>query len=223
MTGNRTNYTRMAMMMMMTICARTNRVYTGWKYVCMRTKEKNWEGTSRELGRGRKSGEFCIELSFRHNATLSIETPNVWTNTSAVRGDERLNDVKSRANKCMCVCVSMPAIAYDFNGDGWWTFEFLAGQSIEFYRILVFISVHIASRSFTKKSEIHFQFTIKSKKLTQKKTKGNRAAPSNSVRAVKLLYVCVRSYRSCMRWWVCVYIGMSLCEAVKFCHSAHTG
>lgn len=178
MTGNRTNYTRMAMMMMMTICARTNRVYTGWKYVCMRTKETNWEGTSRELGRGRKSGEFRIELSFRHNATLSIETPNVWTNTSAVRGDERLNDVKSRANKCMCVCVSVPAIAYDFNGDGWWTFEFLAGQSIEFYRILVLISVHIASRSFTKKSEIHFQFTIKSKKLTQKK---NKRQPCSSI------------------------------------------
>lgn len=58
----------------------------------------------------------------------------------------------------------------------------------------------------------------------------NRAAPLDSVRAVKLLLfvsicACVRSYRLCHIVCAseCVYICMGLHEAVKCCHSAHTG
>lgn len=95
----------------------------------MRMKETarraNWH-------RGMESGEFCIELSFRHNATLGIEfmdTPKLQTNTSeeSESGEDRTNGVKTtvRVSKCLCVCAyeyeclpTSTIIAYNLRGDG---------------------------------------------------------------------------------------------------------
>lgn len=80
--------------------------------------------------RGMESGEFCIELSFRHNATLSIEfmdTPNSQTNTSekSESGEDRTNGAKTtvRVSKFLCVyeyeCLpTSTIIAYNLRGDG---------------------------------------------------------------------------------------------------------